>query len=48
MSVSITFTIGGEKATDFKERIREEATKDGLSMSEWITEACADKLRGKG
>ena len=45
MSTSITFSVAGAQADALKEKVREEATKAGMSMSEWITEAVAEKLR---
>jgi 6,7-dimethyl-8-ribityllumazine synthase len=46
MSVSITFTVaGGKEAAQLKERIRQEATDKGQSMSEWIVDAIAEHLR---
>lgn len=45
MSVSVTFTVAGQQAAELKERIRKEATAQGISVSEWITNACAEQLR---
>ena len=45
MSVSITFTVAGEAAPQLKERIKEEATKKGMSVSEYIVWALAEHLR---
>ena len=45
MSTSITFSVAGAQADALKEKIREEATRAGLSMSEWLVEAVAEKLR---
>lgn len=45
MSVSVTFTVAGAQASALKERIKKEATERGISVSEWITEACAEYLR---
>ena len=45
MSTSITFSVAGAQADALKEKVREEATRAGMSMSEWITDAIAEKLR---
>lgn len=47
MSVSVTFTVAGAQAAALKERIKKEATDRGISVSEWITEACAEYLRSQ-
>ena len=47
MSTSITFTIAGQEAEKLKSLIREKATQEGMSVSEWIVQACAEYLRGK-
>lgn len=47
MSASITFTVGGQDAMKFKEKIRDISTREGMSMSEWIVEAIAEKMRGQ-
>ncbi len=48
MSASVTFTIaGGDEAEAFKRKIREEALKKGVSVSEYITEAIAEYLRSQ-
>ena len=46
MSVTITFTVAGFEAPKLKERIREEAIARGVSVSEWITDAIVEYLRG--
>lgn len=45
MSVSVTFTIAGKQALEFKERMQHEALIRGLSMSEWLVEAAAEYIR---
>ena len=45
MSVSLTLSIAGPDAIKLKNRIFEEATKEGLSISEWVVRACAEFLR---
>ena len=45
MSVSVTFTVAGPDAQKFKDILQSRATADGMSMSEWITQALADYLR---
>lgn len=46
MSVSITFTIpGNDDALAFKKKIREIAESQGVSMSEWIVNAIAERMR---
>lgn len=48
MSTSITFTIRGQQEAEaFKQRIRDEATKRGLSISEFVVEAIAEYLRNE-
>jgi predicted HicB family RNase H-like nuclease len=47
MSTSLTFTISGPESAQLKERIRQEATEKGVSISEWITEAIVEYLRKK-
>lgn len=46
LSISCTFTIAGEEAGKFKERIRQEALNQGLSMSEYIVKAVKAYLYG--
>lgn len=46
MSISITFTVAGSEANQFKEKIRKEATQNGLSMSEYIVKAVKAYLYG--
>jgi len=45
MSVSITFTIPGPQAPDFKAKIKEASAGQGMSMSEYIVEAVAEYMR---
>lgn len=47
MSSTVTFSIPGAESEKLKERIRREAIEQGLSMSEWIVNACAEALRKK-
>jgi len=47
MSTSVTFTIAGPDAAKLKQRIQDEALIQGLSMSEWITNAVAEYLRNQ-
>ena len=45
MSVSLTISIAGPDAARLKQLIFEDATKEGLSISEWIVRAAAEYLR---
>ena len=46
MSVSITFTIpGSQDALAFKDKIRELSEAQGISVSEYIVEAIAQRMR---
>ena len=46
MSVSLTVTIAGrEEASKFKEKIKEEAMKQGMSISEFVVGCIAEYLR---
>ena len=45
MSVSLTLSIAGPEAAKLKNRIYEEATQEGLSISEWMIRAAAEYLR---
>ena len=45
MSISVTFSIPGKQAPEFKERIRQEARKRGMTISEFVIEALAEFLR---
>ena len=45
MSTSITFSVAGAQAEALKEKIREEAMKQGLSMSEFIVMCVAEYMR---
>jgi hypothetical protein len=45
MSVPMTISIPGPQAQAFKDRLQEEARRQGISLSEWVVEACADYLR---
>ena len=45
MSVPLSITIPGPDAAKLKERIQKEAQGQGLSISEWVVEAIAEKLR---
>ncbi len=47
MSTPLTISIPGKLAAEFKQRIKEEATAEGISISEWVVDACAEKLRRK-
>lgn len=45
MSSPLTITIAGPQAAAFKQKIREEATRRGLSISEMVVEAVAEFFR---
>ena len=45
MSVMMSFTVAGEDAAKLKEKVRELALQEGLSMSEWIVDAIVEKIR---
>jgi hypothetical protein len=47
MSKNLTISVGGENAEKLIQRIREEAIKKGLSMSEYIVEAIIERLRNE-
>ena len=45
MSVPLVVTIAGAEAEKFKERIRQEAFKLGMSVSEYVVMAVAEYIR---
>jgi hypothetical protein len=45
LMASITFSIGGQEGPLLKKKIKEEALKRGLSVSEFCVEALAEYLR---
>lgn len=45
MSIPLNITIPGKQAQAFKDRIKEEAVRQGISVSEYVVEAIAEYLR---